>query len=304
MAATSRAVVNGVVRERDLGILVRSRIGMLAVNAGRAPLVNPVAFHYAAGSIWMTTTRSAVKVALARKDPRAGFLVWSGGRYLLVQGVLEQFDPRSLSGQVRAALSGPAFYLSLAGYALKNAAYIGGYMLDAARVPVQWWPHNRLVVRLRPERARWMAMAPPPEPGPAGVPSAPIPVRRALAEVPVAQLCWSQEGMPTLVPVLWAARSGELVVAVPSGTEAGPPAPGEAALVIESHHHLRATRMQGVCVRGPVELAGGAAPEIADRYAVAPSGLGAAFVLGVRRLTWWRGFEVATVRGNAGRKPG
>ncbi|MGH7776523.1 MAG: pyridoxamine 5'-phosphate oxidase family protein, partial [Candidatus Dormibacterales bacterium] len=268
--------------EGDGGILARARIGMLALNAGASPLVNPVAFHHAAGSVWMTTSRSAVKVALLKRDPRAGFLVWSRARHLLVQGRLEHFDPRSLSGQLRAVLSGPAFYLGLAGYALKNAAYIGGYALDAARMPVQWWPHNRVVIRLRPARALWMDMDPPPEPGPAGIPAAPIPVRRSLVGERSAYLCWRDEGVPSLVPVLWASRGADLVVAQAAGA-AAPPAPLPAALVIESHRHLRATRMRGVCLRGLLTPDEEAREEVADRYQMEAEGLGAGFALGVRR---------------------
>src|SRR5216684_6565689 len=61
-----------------------ARIGMLAIHGERLPLVNPAAFHYSAGSIWLTTSRHAVKLALARRDPRAAFMVDAGGWGLLL----------------------------------------------------------------------------------------------------------------------------------------------------------------------------------------------------------------------------
>ena len=42
----------------------------------------------------------------------------------MLQGLLDVYDLRSLSGQLRAALSGPAFAWSLTGYALKNATFV------------------------------------------------------------------------------------------------------------------------------------------------------------------------------------
>jgi len=107
-----------------MAVLGRARLGMLAVNTGRWPLVNPAAFHFASGSLWMTTSRYAAKVSLARRDPRAAFLADGGSVCLLLQGVQEAYDLRSLRGQLRAALEGPGFYWSLAGYAAKNAPFV------------------------------------------------------------------------------------------------------------------------------------------------------------------------------------
>ncbi|MFZ0218227.1 MAG: hypothetical protein WAM30_20010, partial [Candidatus Dormiibacterota bacterium] len=124
--------------------LARTQIGMLALGL-RRPLVNPAAFHLAAGSLWMTTSRSAVKAQLARRATDAAFLVTTGSRSVLFGGTVETYDPRSLAGPVRALLSGPAFGIGLAGYALKNTPLIGGYLLDLAAMPGEWWPQNRVV---------------------------------------------------------------------------------------------------------------------------------------------------------------
>src|SRR5260370_895549 len=52
-------------------VLGGARIRMLAVRSGRMPLVNPAAFYFGSGSLWMTPSRFAVKAVLAPRDPRA-----------------------------------------------------------------------------------------------------------------------------------------------------------------------------------------------------------------------------------------
>jgi len=74
-------------------ILGRASIGMLALRSGRLPLVNPAVFSYAGGSVWMTTSRYAAKTLMARRDPRAAFLVDGGTEAVLLRGVAEVLDP-------------------------------------------------------------------------------------------------------------------------------------------------------------------------------------------------------------------
>jgi hypothetical protein len=146
---------------------------MLALNGRRLPLVTPAAFHHGGSAVWMTTSRHAVKVAMARRDPRAAFLVESERRGLQLQGLLEIFDPRTLRGPLRAALEGPGFAFNLAGYALKNAQFVAGYLVDLAATPGEWWPQNRVVLRLRVDRLTEL-----PKPAaPAAAPAAPPAVR-------------------------------------------------------------------------------------------------------------------------------
>src|ERR1700737_2665187 len=124
-------------------ILGQSAIGMLALRAGRLPMVNPAVFSFASGSLWMTTSRFAAKTVLARRDPRAAFLVDGGSRALLLRGALEVYDPLSVSSQVRAMLDGPGYLLGMAGYALKNAPFVAGNLLDIARPPRAGLPSHR-----------------------------------------------------------------------------------------------------------------------------------------------------------------
>src|SRR5437588_7136371 len=123
-------------------ILGRASIGMLALRSGRLPLVNPAVYSFANGSVWMTTSRYAAKTIIAKRDPRAAFLVDGGAKAVLVRGALEVFDPMSLSNDIRAILDGPGYVLRMAGYALRNTPCFGGYTLDIMRLPPEWMPYN------------------------------------------------------------------------------------------------------------------------------------------------------------------
>ena len=269
---------------------------MLAIS-GRLPLVSPAAFHYGGGALWMTTSRHAAKLTLARRDPRAAFLVTaeprSRVRGVLLQGLLEAYDPRSLRSQLRAALHGPGFAFNLAGYALKNVAFIGGYILDLARIPGDWWPHNRVLLRMVPDRVSLVEAL---RPGPAAVeriPGTPAQVAHAVGRHRTAQLCWIESGRPVLATAAWALDGQDALAWLPDGT-ASPRERAPAALLVEHHHPYRATRMLGVCLRGWLRPEPEAREALARRYGDGLPDGGIAVRLEPARQTWWRGFEVRT----------
>ena len=274
-------------------LLSNARIGMLALNGGRYPLVNPAAFHFSGGSIWLTTSRHAVKVSMARRRPQCSFLVDGGAHCVLLEGEAEIYDPRSAPGVVRAFLGGPDLYLSVAGYALKNAAFIGGYLRDLAGIPGDWWPQNRALVRLRISRAWQLPSVSSPPAGPAAVPGVPAGVRRALTRVPVAYVCTLVDGTPLMAPAIWTANGHVSVVTGAAGF-LGINRRAAGGLAIESHHAYRATRMIGAYLRGRFSAEPEAKAEVTGRYGLdaPPKGLGLRFV--PERATWWRGFTLQT----------
>jgi hypothetical protein len=95
-----------------------------------------------------------------------------------------------------------------------------------------------------------------------------------------------------MTPALWSAAGGTLLTAFAAGEPSVPHGP--AALVVESHHRFRATRMVGACVRGELASDERAHPAMHRRYGVDPDVLGAGLRLDVDRVTWWRGFQVST----------
>ena len=273
-------------------LLRTARIGMLALASGTSPIVNPAAFTYQSGSVWMTTSRYAAKLGMARKDPRASFIVEAGGRSVQLQGVLEVFDLRSVRGAVRAAFEGPNFGFSMAGYALKNAAFIGGYLVDLAGLPREWWPQNRLVLRLSPDRVSELDTGTAEAAHPSRLPGAPERVGKAVENESEAFLCWMRRGYPQLAPALWVADGDDVLAWVPE--ELAPPHDDIAAtLVVEYHHPYRATRMIGACPRGPISSDPAAVKAVERRYDMTLRG-GVGLRLATQRVTWWQGFEVKT----------
>ena len=271
-------------------ILGGAPIGMLALRAGRLPLVNPAAFHFASGSLWMTTSRYAAKILSAKRDPRAAFLVDGGARALLLRGALEVFDPLSISNQVRAVLDGPGMFLGMAGYALKNAPFFAGYLLDLTHIPREWLPYNRVVMRLRPSDMELIDVWPFPSAQAARVPAVPAEVSRRLAGVGRGYACWIEGGMPVIRPALWEVERGEVTLAPTSGhLRSG----AVGALVVESHHRFRPSLMVGACLRGTFGRAADAEP-IGERYSIDPADVPAAVELRAERVTSWRGFAITT----------
>ncbi|HEV2413969.1 MAG TPA: hypothetical protein VGX27_04120 [Candidatus Dormibacteraeota bacterium] len=276
---------------REAGaILGRTSIGMLALRGERTPLVNPAVFSFASGAIWMTTSRYAAKTVLARRDPRAAFLVDGGTKAVLMRGALEVFDPLSLSNDVRAVLEGPGYFLGMAGYAFRNAPFFAGYVLDLLRLPREWLPYNRVVLRLKLSDADIVEGAPFPPAQAARVPAVPAEVSRRLAGISRGYACWIEGGMPVLRPAFWEVERGVVSVAPTSGR----PRPGTpGALVVESHHAFRPSLMVGACLRGMfVPSVDGDA--IAERYDLAASEVPSVIDLMVERVTSWRGFAITT----------
>ena len=281
-------------------ILGRTTIGMLALRSGRLPLVNPAVFSFTGGSLWMTTSRYAAKTVIARRDPRAAFLVDGGSQAVLLRGALDIFDPMSLSDDVRAVLEGPAYFFGMAGYALRNASFFAGYALDLARLPREWRPYNRVVLRLRLSDADLVEGAPFPAAQAARVPAVPAEVSRRLAGVSRGYACWIEGGMPVIRPAFWEVAHGHVSVAPTSGR---PRAGAPGALVVESHHRFRPSLMVGACVRG--SFTGSADAEaIAERYGIQPSEVPLAIELKVDRVTSWRGFAITTAVPRSARQSG
>ena len=276
---------------REAGaILGRASIGMLALRSGRLPLVNPAVFSYSSGSVWMTTSRYAAKTIIARRDPRAAFLVDGGTQAVLLRGLAEVLDPLNIPSQIRTFFEGPGYALGMVGYALRNAPFFAGYALDLARLPREWMPYNRVVLRLRLTDADLVEGAPFPAAQAARVPAVPAEVSRSLAGVSRGYACWIESGVPVLRPAFWEVDHGQVSVAPTSGR---PRAGSSGALVVEWHHRFRPSLMVGACVRGTFTPTDDGAA-IAERYGISVAEVPPVIDLKVERVTSWRGFHVTT----------
>lgn len=271
-------------------ILGKASIGMLALRSGRLPLVNPAVFSFAGGSLWMTTSRYAAKTIIARRDPRAAFLVDGGTKAVLLRGVAEVLDPLNIPSQIRAFFEGPGYALGMASYALRNAPFFAGYALDLARLPREWMPYNRVVLQLRLSDADLVEGAPFPPAQAARVPAVPAEVSRRLAGVSRGYACWIEGGLPVLRPAFWEVDRGQVSVAPTSGR---PRSGSPGAVVVESHHRFRPSLMVGACIRGTFTPPVDGGP-IGERYGIAPSEVPPVIDLRVERVTSWRGFQITT----------
>lgn len=271
-------------------ILFRASIGMLALRSGRLPLVNPAVFSYAGGSVWMTTSRYAAKTLIAKRDPRAAFLVDGGTKAVLLRGVAEVLDPLNIPSQLRAFFEGPGYALGMAEYAVRNAPFFAGYALDLARLPREWMPYNRVVLRLRLSDADLVEGAPFPAAQAARVPAVPAEVSRRLAGVSRGYACWIEGGLPVLRPAFWDVDRGQVSVSPTSGH---PRAGSPGALVVEWHHRFRPSMMVGACIRGTFS-ASSDGEAIAERYEIETAEVPPVIDLKVERVTSWRGFQIST----------
>src|SRR5256885_766732 len=94
---------------------------------------------------------------------------------------------------------------------------IGMLALRSGRLPLEWMPYNRVVLRLRLSDADTVEGAPFPSAQAARVPAVPAEVSRRLAGVSRGYACWIEGGMPVVRPAFWEVDHGRVTVAPTSG---------------------------------------------------------------------------------------
>src|SRR5438552_17507618 len=99
---------------------------------------------------------------------------------------------------MRAMLEGPSYFFGMAGYALRNAPFIAGYALDLARLPREWMPYNRVVLRMKLSDADLIEGAPFAPAQAASVPAVPAEVGRRLAGVSRGYACLIDGGQAVI----------------------------------------------------------------------------------------------------------
>jgi hypothetical protein len=283
-------------------MLENPRLLHIAVETGRGPHVTPTAYAVAGGRIWLVSSRNTVKVRAMRRDPRVSVLVRDGERSLAVSGTAEVLSPWGPGDALRLARN--AWWpRALAGYGLRNAALLGGYLIDTAGCAAGSLPYDRVLIGITPSRAmlievdavlrafgRWpsprRASSPQRRAGSLqhvvsleGVP------QRAAATVSAsghAALGWSTPSGPVVLAARVLDGNASVLVSAQALRVAGA-ADGEAAcLTFDGGLALRPTRLAGAMLRG-------------RGFILSRRGALAQVALDVERVSWWSGFRTGTV---------
>jgi hypothetical protein len=247
-------------------VLDSRRRCLLAFAGVNGPILSPMAYWSDGAHLWMTTSGSGVKAErLARDGSCAVYVAGADGVGASARGTARIFSAADPLGLV---LHGPAITAAMAALAASNASSLGGYVQDAARVPLRFLPHNRVIVRVRLDDLQTFE-----EPAvPAGVAPAlptivPSDIRRVLSGERRVVLA---VGGPELriAPAVWGAGFALTLpagVPVPEGTRV--------AAVLDADPEGRPTEVVGLSLRGAVAADGRLVPE---------------------RATWWEGFALTS----------
>lgn len=238
---------------------------LLAYRVSDGPAMTPVACWSDGGGLWMTTSRHATKVTALRRDPRCA--VWIEPPSPTEAGVAIDGSARifDLSDPVGLALHGPTISAALAALALTHRDALAGYVRDLPRLPVAWMPQNRVLIRVRVDRAR-SRMAPQRVTGvgPVLPPELPAGVRRALTGARHVALAVQRDDALTVQPAVWGAGF-QLDV----GATVVPDSAAPACVAVDHHVDARPSTKVGVLLRGTLD---------------------AGFRFHPRRASWWEGF--------------
>src|SRR5690348_15258494 len=126
------------------------RVARMAFASASGPLVTAQLFSVAAGTVWMVTSRNSVKARVLRRDPRAGLLLRSGRRSVVLQGHVDILDPLRPKGAAQLAVAGGGLAIALARYAGRNTDTLAGYLTDLLLSPrLDAVPYDRVLLGLR-----------------------------------------------------------------------------------------------------------------------------------------------------------
>ena len=228
------------------------------------PLLTPMAHWWDGANLWMTTSGSTAKAERIAADDGVTALATAPdgeGPAVVVRGRARVY---SLRDPVGAVVHGPVVSAAMAALAVKNSTSLVGYAQDLARLPLRWWPQQRVAVRVA---VTAVDEVPLPAEGPGIAPALPADVpagiRRAVAGVRRVVVGFQDADAVRLVPALWSA-GWHLDL---GGAEV--PVGRPLAVVADADPRRRPSDVAGVCVTG--RLVAGA-------------------VLRPARVRWWEGF--------------
>lgn len=251
-------------------LLTQATRCLIAYRVSDGPAMTPMACWSDGGGVWMTTSQHAAKVAALRRDPRCALWIEPDDPTdpgVAIDGTARVYD---LSDPVGLALHAPTISAALAALAVVHRATLAGYVRDLPLLPAQWMPHNRVLIRVRVDRAR-SRLAPqrPVGVGPVLPTELPASVRRAVTGTRIVALALLHGDVLTVQPAVWGAGF-RLDVGASAVPDPGTPA----CIVVDAHDDPRPSGTLGVLLRGHVD---------------------AGFTFHPRRAVWWEGFTSQAV---------
>lgn len=301
-------------------ILNEGTLCYLAAPSPAGPHVTPVVFVLDGGRVWGTTGRGTTKAKLWRREPFAGGLVGSEGRWLAFRGPVTLYDALDPSTWPASLRRGPRVASASLRFSLKNARFFAGYARDVTRVPLAWTPPGRVIFSIDVAAGavlgegtvleRWGSWGEgiaglrsfrQASPGLAGD-GLPDEVRDLLDDPGGGTVALPGPGGPVVLPARWSRSGGAFFARLPASllSLAGSGEEGTASLVVDRPSAWRAAKMRGLLLRGPAsvylpsEVRSGRA-ELRAQVEELPDD---AVVIRIRprSIVWWSGWASGTVR--------
>jgi hypothetical protein len=200
------------------------------------------------GGIWLTTSRRAAETAALRRDRRCALWIdppTPSEAGVAVDGSARIYD---LSDPVGLLLHAPAISAALTALALTHRAAIAGYVRHLPRMPATWMPHDRVLMRVRIDRAR--SRMPPQHVsgvGPVLPTELPAGVRRVLTSERHVALALQRDDSLLVQPAVWG-RGFQLDV----GASAVPEADMPACILVDQRRAVPSNRVV-LLLRGTVD---------------------------------------------------
>jgi Pyridoxamine 5'-phosphate oxidase len=303
----------------------------VAVRTRFGPHLTPVVFACVDGELWVTTSRSSVKAAAWKRHPFVGGLVRHGEVAVSFRGRVRSYDALDLRSWPSSVLDAPTLARAALRFTAKNLRFFGGYAVDARKVPLSWTPPARVFARIEVTAGRileeggvaggwgsWrtslssMTGFEDGVPGPSldrGVPRSVASAVGLSRRGGTGAVAFDQTAL-TVLPARWrrVATHGRYEVVLPrthaSLVDIGRPEL-PMALTIDHASEWRASRMQGLLVRGTATVfdpavVGDGAAAVHDRIRAVAGGARPEDHVLVRlrpsRLVWWEGWSSGVVR--------
>ena len=292
----------------------------LAAPSPAGPHVTPVVFVLDGGRVWGTTGRGTTKAKLWRKQPMAGGLVGTDGRWLAFRGPVTLYDALDPGTWPASVLRGPRVASASVRFSMKNARFFAGYARDVTRVPLAWTPPGRVIFSIDLDAGAILESEGVLEqwgewdggvtgvkafrPGTPGLAEERLPeeVRALLEEPGDGIVALPSSGGPVVLPATWSGSGGAFYTSLPAAflSLAGSGEEEHASLAVDRASAWRAAEMRGVLLRGPAsayllpELRSGRSE--LQAAANVPSDDSAVIRIRPRTAVWWSGWASGTVR--------